>query len=75
MMQSDSSNRLRRRAIRRQSQRSTKNEWVNMARLFTFLDYDGVPWNNNNAEHAIKGLQGFADLLTAGPRIRSGSTW
>lgn len=23
-------------------------------RLFTFLDYDGVPWNNNNAEHAIK---------------------
>ena len=20
--------------------------------LFTFLDYDGVPWNNNNAEHA-----------------------
>jgi predicted RecB family nuclease len=23
-------------------------------RLFTFLDWDGVPWNNNNAEHAIK---------------------
>ena len=22
--------------------------------LFTFLDYDGVPWNNNNAEHAVK---------------------
>lgn len=22
--------------------------------LFTFLQYDGVPWNNNNAEHAIK---------------------
>jgi hypothetical protein len=22
-------------------------------RLFTFLNYDGVPWNNNNAEHAI----------------------
>jgi hypothetical protein len=22
--------------------------------LFTFLDHDGVPWNNNNAEHAIK---------------------
>jgi len=22
--------------------------------LFTFLDYDGVPWHNNNAEHAIK---------------------
>jgi hypothetical protein len=23
-------------------------------KLFMFLDYDGVPWNNNNAEHAIK---------------------
>jgi len=23
-------------------------------KLFTFLSYDGVPWNNNNAEHAIK---------------------
>jgi hypothetical protein len=22
--------------------------------LFTFLKYDGIPWNNNNAEHAIK---------------------
>jgi len=24
--------------------------------LFTFLDHDGVPWNNNTAEHAIKTL-------------------
>jgi len=23
-------------------------------KLFTFLDHDGVPWNNNAAEHAIK---------------------
>jgi hypothetical protein len=22
--------------------------------LFTFLDFDGVSWHNNNAEHAIK---------------------
>ena len=22
--------------------------------LFTFLQHDGVPWNNNNAEHAVK---------------------
>ncbi len=28
-------------------------------KLFTFLDYDDVPWNNNNAEHAIKA---FANL-------------
>jgi hypothetical protein len=26
----------------------------NRNKLFTFLDCDGVPWNNNNAEHAIK---------------------
>ena len=25
----------------------------NKGRLFTFLEYDNVPWNNNNAEHAI----------------------
>jgi len=24
------------------------------SKLFTFLDHDGVPWNNNNAEHAVK---------------------
>ena len=28
----------------------------NRNKLFTFLDYDGIPWNNNNAEHAIKAL-------------------
>ena len=33
----------------------------NRSKLFTFLDYDGVPWNNNNAEHAVKG---FARLRT-----------
>lgn len=26
----------------------------NRDKLFTFLDHDGVPWNNNNAEHAVK---------------------
>jgi hypothetical protein len=26
----------------------------NRNKLFTFLQFDGVPWNNNNAEHAIK---------------------
>jgi len=23
-------------------------------KLFTFISYNGIPWNNNNAEHAIK---------------------
>src|SRR3984893_5233580 len=26
----------------------------NRDKLFTFLTFDGVPWNNNNAEHAVK---------------------
>jgi hypothetical protein len=26
----------------------------NESRLFTFLEHDGVPWNNNNAECAVK---------------------
>jgi predicted RecB family nuclease len=26
----------------------------NRNKLFTFLEFDGIPWNNNNAEHAIK---------------------
>jgi predicted RecB family nuclease len=38
--------------------RLAKNE----ARLFTFLDHDNVPWNNNNAEHAIKAFARFREL-------------
>jgi hypothetical protein len=34
----------------------------NRDKLFAFLDYDDVPWNNNNAEHAIKA---FARLRRA----------
>jgi predicted RecB family nuclease len=32
-------------------------------RLFTFLDHDGVPWNNNGAENAIKLVASRRDLL------------
>ena len=31
--------------------------------LFTFLHYDGVPWNNNNAEHAIKAFARLRDVM------------
>jgi site-specific recombinase XerD len=31
----------------------------NRGKLFTFLAHDGVPWNNNNAENAIRA---FAEL-------------
>jgi hypothetical protein len=32
-------------------------------RLFTFLDYDGVPWNNNNAENSIKPFAKYRRLV------------
>ena len=32
--------------------------------LFTFLHYDGVPWNNNNAEHAIKAFAKLRDVVS-----------
>jgi hypothetical protein len=40
----------------------------NRMQLFTFLDYDGIPWNNNNAEHAVKAFvrlrRDFAGIST-----------
>jgi hypothetical protein len=35
----------------------------NRARLFTFLDHDGIPWNNNNAEHAIKAFVRLRNVI------------
>jgi hypothetical protein len=34
----------------------------NEGRLFTFLDHDGVPWNNNAAEYAIKAFARFREV-------------
>jgi hypothetical protein len=36
----------------------------NRDKLFTFLHYDGVPWNNNNAEHAIKAFARLRDVIS-----------
>ena len=35
----------------------------NRDKLFTFLDYDGIPWNNNNAEHAIKAFAALRKVI------------
>ena len=43
----------------------------NRDKLFTFLSYDGVPWNNNNAEHAIKAFARLRDVI-AGSSSRKG---
>jgi predicted RecB family nuclease len=44
----------------------------NQNKLFTFLDYDGVPWNNNNAEHAIKAYAALRDV-TRGESTQAGT--
>jgi hypothetical protein len=36
----------------------------NHDKLFTFLHYNGVPWNNNNAEHAIKAFARLRDVIS-----------
>jgi hypothetical protein len=33
-------------------------------RLFTFIDHDGVPWNNNNAENAVKRFAYYREVAT-----------
>jgi hypothetical protein len=35
----------------------------NKDRLFTFLDYDDVPWNNNNAEHAVRAFTRLRNVM------------
>lgn len=35
----------------------------NRDKLFTFLNYDSVPWNNNNAEHAMKAFAKLRDQI------------
>jgi hypothetical protein len=32
-------------------------------KLFEFLNHDGVPWNNNNAEHAVKHFAKYRQLV------------
>ena len=35
----------------------------NRDKLFTFIKHDGVPWNNNNAEHAVKPFAKLRHLI------------
>jgi predicted RecB family nuclease len=39
----------------------------NRDKLFTFLDYDGVPWNNNNAEHAVRAFTRVRNVIFKAP--------
>jgi hypothetical protein len=40
-------------------------------RLFTFLSYDGIPWNNNNAEHAIKAFVRLRNVIGTNSTAKS----
>jgi len=43
----------------------------NQHKLFTFLEHDGVPWNNNNAENAVKRFA-FLRRVIGGSSTKSG---
>jgi hypothetical protein len=43
----------------------------NRNRMFTFLDFDDVPWNNNNAEHAVKAFASVRRVIE-GPTTENG---
>lgn len=43
----------------------------NRDRLFTFLQHDGVPWNNNNAEHAIKAFVRLRNIIGGTSTVKS----
>src|SRR5258708_6230314 len=34
----------------------------NRNKLFTFINYDDVTWNNNNAEHAVKRFAQYREI-------------
>jgi Transposase IS66 family len=40
-------------------------------KLFTFLNHDGLPWNNNNAEHAIRHFANYR-VITNGKMTETG---
>jgi hypothetical protein len=41
----------------------------NKNKLFTFLEYDNVPWNNNNAEHAVRAFTRLRNvMMTSTPK-------
>ena len=42
----------------------------NRGKLFTFLDHGGIPWNNNNAEHAIKALVRLRNCINGKSSVR-----
>ena len=36
----------------------------NRDKMFTFLECDGVPWNNNNAEHAVRAFTRIRNIIS-----------
>jgi hypothetical protein len=46
----------------------------NRNKMFTFLEFDGVPWNNNNAEHAVKAFVSLRRVIEGPPPSRLRST-
>lgn len=54
---------LEKRCYRSETAQSVQERIIrNKEGLFTFLNFDEVPWNNNNAEHAIKRFAHYREI-------------
>ena len=57
-------NQIRERDCRSEVALSLKKRFEkNGPKLFTFLDHDDVPWNNNNAEHAVRAFTRLRNVM------------
>lgn len=46
-----------------------KRFFKNKDNLFTFLEYDDIPWNNSNAENAIKAFANYRKIADGRMRV------
>ena len=51
------------------AQKCKKRFLKNKDKLFTFLEYDDIPWNNSNAEHAIKTFANYRKIADGRMRV------
>jgi hypothetical protein len=61
----------RRRFIGDESVKLLERLQKNRNKMFTFLELDDVPWNNNNAEHAVKAFASLRRVID-GPTTEEG---
>ncbi len=54
---------MSKRSLRSETAVKFKERLRNRNKLFTFLSHDNIPWNNNNAEHAVKAFAALRRVI------------